>query len=43
MKKVESTNGKVEFQFGIDVDEGYTRTSSLLNKKRYLIMRIHTG
>jgi|GEM_PF-5696685 hypothetical protein len=27
MKKVDSTNGKVEFQFGIDVDEGYTRTS----------------
>ena len=32
MKKVDSTNGKVEFQFGIEVDEGYTRTSRAVYK-----------
>lgn len=33
MKKVDSANGKVEFQFGIDVDEGCTMT-----RKRFLIL-----
>ena len=32
MKKVDSTNGKVEFQFGIEIDEGYTRTSRAVYK-----------
>ena len=32
MKKVDSTNGKAEFQFGIDVDEGYNRISRAVYK-----------
>ena len=32
MTKVDSTNGKVEFQFCIDVDEGYNRTTRSVYK-----------
>ena len=32
MKKVESTNGKVEFQFGVDVEEGYSRIARAVYK-----------
>ena len=32
MKKVDSTNGKVEFQFCIDVNEGYNRTTRSVYK-----------
>ncbi len=32
MKKVDSTNGKVEFRFSIEVDEGYNRTARAVYK-----------
>lgn len=32
MKKVDSTNGKTEFQFCVDIDEGYNRTARSVYK-----------